>query len=81
MTTELYGLYCAIVRDNADPDDCSRLLVEIPGVTLYNLSWAEACVPPGEHTVPDIGDTVWIMLEAGDPDYPVWIGVLPERSD
>lgn len=23
------------------------------------------------------GDKVWIMFEAGDPDYPVWIGVLP----
>jgi hypothetical protein len=23
------------------------------------------------------GDKVWIMFEAGDPDFPVWVGVLP----
>jgi len=26
-------------------------------------------------TVPDVGQLVWIMFIAGDPEYPVWIGV------
>lgn len=25
--------------------------------------------------LPDIGQGIWVMFEAGDPDYPVWIGV------
>ena len=32
-----------------------------------------------EHTphrlVPKVGQLVWVMFEAGDPEYPVWIGV------
>jgi len=26
-------------------------------------------------TVPQPGQKIWVMFEAGDPDYPVWIGV------
>lgn len=33
-----------------------------------------------EHTthvpVPKVGDGVWVMFEAGDPDLPVWLGVF-----
>lgn len=25
--------------------------------------------------LPGVGQGVWIMFEAGDPDYPVWLGV------
>lgn len=36
-----------------------------------------------EHTrhrkVPRVGQTVWVMFKAGDPDYPVWIGVGYEK--
>jgi hypothetical protein len=32
-----------------------------------------------EHTlhrlIPDVGKVVWVMFVAGDPEYPVWIGV------
>jgi hypothetical protein len=27
-------------------------------------------------TVPAVSEVVWIMFEAGDPDYPVWMGVF-----
>jgi hypothetical protein len=36
--------------------------------------------PHPEHTlhrkVPRVGQTIWVMFEAGDPDHPVWMGVL-----
>lgn len=36
-----------------------------------------------EHTlhrrIPRVGQTVWVMFKAGDPDYPVWIGVGHEK--
>ena len=32
-----------------------------------------------EHTphrlIPRVGQLIWVMFEAGDPEYPVWIGV------
>jgi len=38
-----------------------------------------ALASTAEHTphrlVPNIGQTVWVMFIAGDPDYPVWMGV------
>jgi hypothetical protein len=45
-----------------------------PGLTTTDTSYT---MP--EHTfhrtVPQPGQKVWIMFEAGDPEYPVWIGV------
>jgi hypothetical protein len=36
-----------------------------------------------EHTahrlIPKQGATVWVMFEAGDPEYPVWMGVLSQK--
>lgn len=33
-------------------------------------------LPHSAHTsIPTIGQTVWVMFEGGDPDFPVWIGV------
>lgn len=26
--------------------------------------------------VPRVGQTIWVMFEAGDPEHPVWMGVL-----
>ena len=71
------GLYRAICVDSNDPRQMHRLLVQVPDVTaLETSSWATPCQPPGRAVhVPAAGDGVWVMFEAGDPDYPVWMGV------
>lgn len=37
--------------------------------------------PASEHThhrlLPKVGQEVWVMFIAGNPEYPVWIGVVP----
>jgi hypothetical protein len=49
--------------------------------TLTNdLPPALPCFQSGQFIVPSVGDTVWVMFENGDPDYPVyfgtWYGIL-----
>ena len=48
MTGERYfGLYHAIVVNDADPEGRRRLQVEVPDVFGHGHSWAQACVPVG----------------------------------
>jgi len=79
MSGELHGLNRGLVRDNVDPEGRFRLRVEVPLVPPAALSWAEACMSPGQQGVPGIGDSVWVMFEGGDPGHPVWLGIHPAR--
>ena len=80
MADEHYGVYRATVLNNIDPLLEFRLQLLVPEVSEASLLWAEACVPVGQITIPSIGDTVWVMFEAGDIERPVWVGVRPRRS-
>ena len=74
------GVYQGIVKNNRDPVEQLRLQVEVfevPGVA----DWALPCLPPGVTTLPDIGETVWLLFQGGDAGRPVWIGVLPGMLD
>jgi hypothetical protein len=75
----VYGIYRAHVVNNVDPMGQGRLLVQVPDVTgLTTSTWAVRCLPAGESgNLPSIGDTVWVMYEAGNIDHPVWLGRLP----
>lgn len=77
MSGNLFGLYRASVRNNDDPTGAHRLQVLVPAVGDQVLPWAVACVSGTDFHLPRVGDTVWIMFEAGDIQRPVWIGVLP----
>jgi uncharacterized protein involved in type VI secretion and phage assembly len=75
-----FGLYRGTVIDNADPQQMGRLVIEIPDVNeLAPSTWALPCVPlagaqMGTYFLPQIGASVWVQFERGDPDYPVWMG-------
>ena len=77
----LFGLYRGLVIDANDPEQRGRLKVGMPalGPDPY---WAMPCVPNANAAAsiaaPPDGSIVWIMFEGGDPNMPVWIGVLPK---
>lgn len=78
--TQFYGKYRGVVTDNIDPNSRGRLKLKVPDV-LGDLEsgWAMPCVPyagdnVGIFLLPPVGASVWVELEHGDPDYPIWTG-------
>lgn len=77
-----YGKYRAFVVDNADPEDRGRLRLKIPSVLNEEVlsGWALPCVPYGGAAnqgfffIPEVDAGVWVEFEAGNLDYPVWVG-------
>jgi uncharacterized protein involved in type VI secretion and phage assembly len=75
-----FGKYRGVVVQNEDPQILGRLMVQVPDVLgAVSSDWALPCVPlagprAGFLILPDIGDSVWVEFEAGDPDRPIWTG-------
>ena len=80
MSNNFYGIYLGVVRNNDDPEVLYRLKVAFPSLSDLPLLWAEACLSSTQARIPDIGDAVWIMFEAGDVRRPVWLGVHPTQA-
>jgi hypothetical protein len=80
MTDKFYGKYRGTVINNFDPMQQGRIQVMVPDVlTLLPSTWALPCVPftgqqSGLFVVPQIGASVWVEFEHGDPNYPIWVG-------
>ena len=72
-----YGLYRGICMDNEDPSVMNRITLQIPQLFGSEVTnWALPCLPAGTvSSFPDVGQQVWVMFIAGDPNFPVWIGV------
>jgi uncharacterized protein involved in type VI secretion and phage assembly len=83
---KFFGKYRGIVINNVDPMQTGRLLVQVPDVTnILPSSWAMPCLPfagiqSGFYAVPEIGSTVWVEFEQGNPDYPIWVGCFWETA-
>lgn len=86
-----YGKYAGVVTDRDDPKGIARLRAKVPEVfgPDEDCGWALPCAPwgggknRGFFAMPDVGDTVWIEFEAGDPMRPIWAGTFwgaPESS-
>jgi hypothetical protein len=77
-TSTALGIYRAIVLNNVDPLQRQRVQVLVPSISGQASGWAACCGPAGGSAqVPQVGATVWVMFEGGDPAYPVWLGVMP----
>jgi uncharacterized protein involved in type VI secretion and phage assembly len=86
-----YGKYRGLVTDNQDPMGRGRLKVLVPAVMDDVDIWAMPCVPyagknMGLYAIPEKDTGVWVEFEAGDPNYPIWVGCywaddqLPENE-
>ena len=86
----LYGAHVAIVTDIRDPDSQGRVKVKLPwspdaGDASFDL-WARLATmmagnARGSWFIPDVGDEVLVMFEAGDPRRPYVIGALWNGQD
>jgi len=86
----LNGVYKATVLDNKDPKKQNRVKVTLQffntpkGSTQKPLStdWILPITPVGlDLPAPAIGQGVWVMFQAGDPSYPLWIGEFGKHQD
>ena len=79
-----YGKYRAVVVDNSDPENRGRLKLRIPSVLGADIvsGWALPCLPyggapdQGFFFIPEVDATVWVEFEAGNLDYPIWVGTF-----
>jgi uncharacterized protein involved in type VI secretion and phage assembly len=78
-TRRFYGKYRGVVVDNKDDTSRARLQVKVPAVMGDTAVWALPCVPyagdsVGFFALPEPETAVWIEFEAGDLNYPIWVG-------
>ena len=79
-----YGKYAGVVTDLGDPKSIGRVRAHVPEVLGEDepCGWAMPCAPwgggpnRGFFALPEVGDTVWIEFEAGDPMRPIWTGTF-----
>ena len=80
MSDKYYGKYRGTVINNFDPMQQGRIQAMVTDVSsLLPTTWALPCAPfagqqSGFFVVPQIGASVWIEFEHGDPNYPIWVG-------
>lgn len=80
MGRTFYGKYRGTVVNNTDPEQRGRIQAIVPAVSnVVPTSWALPCMPmagkeQGVFMVPQIGASVWVEFEGGDPDKPIWVG-------
>ena len=71
-----YGTYSGEVTDNEDPELQGRIKVKVPAMFGAEMEvWARPCFSTAHFYVPPVGARVWVEFEAGNPGYPLYVGV------
>jgi len=83
---QFLGKFRGVVKNNKDSLGRGRLLVVVPQVLENNEVWAMPCVPyagkeRGFFAMPDVGTGVWVEFEAGNPNFPIWVGCFWNKDD
>lgn len=74
-TGKYYGKYSGEVIDNHDTDQAGKITVKVQSVFGKDLQVvARPCLPYGHFFIPAVGTKVWVEFEAGDPNFPIWVG-------
>jgi len=72
---KFYGKYSGEVTAIEDEDRLARIMVKVPTIFGPDLEvQARPCLPFGHFYVPKVGTKVWVEFEAGDRQYPIWVG-------
>lgn len=77
---KFFGKYRGKVETNEDPLGLGRLQVSVPAVLGEGTrAWAMPCVPyagngVGLFLIPPVGGNLWVEFEAGETDFPIWVG-------
>lgn len=71
-----YGKYSgAVTQIDKDPDNMGRISVTVPTIFGDGIEVvARPCLPYGHFFIPAVGTQVWVEFEAGDINYPIWVG-------
>lgn len=80
QTSELCGLYRAVVVETRDPAGLDRLLVTIPAISA-GPAWAERVYTkkPMRAAKASAGDAVYLQFEGCSPASPVIVGFARRR--
>lgn len=98
LKTDYTQFYRGIVVENLDPEAKGRIKVRIPQIygidknTTYfvntqSIPWAECAIQPagndsGTFLPPNLGDTVYVTFESGNPEAPIYFGgIYTARKD
>lgn len=66
------GIYRGVVVSAADPLGSGRVRLQVPQVSGdAPTAWAPPAQAGG--AVPAVGQLVWVLYEAGDASYPVYL--------
>ncbi len=70
LARHFFGVYRGVVINNIDPTGAGRVQTQVPAIASAPSGWAP--VIGGQHL--DVGATVFVSFESGEPEYPVVLG-------